>query len=232
MGNASDDILRVSELDVSYGASQVLFDVSLSIGRNQLVSIVGRNGAGKTTLLKTIGGFLRPGKGTITFKEEGTAGLRAYDLVKKGLRYVPQDKMVFSDLTVKENMELAGYATRDHDWGKVFEYFPKLKDLWDRKGAHLSGGERQMLMIARALLGSPDLLLIDEPTEGLAPVIVRDLKESFMRMREEAALIVVEQNLAIVAEMSDRVVAMKEGKIAAVVDDTDEIRKMAYEKHL
>lgn len=232
MGTATDDILTISELDVSYGASQVLFDISLGIAKNELVSIVGRNGAGKTTLLKTVGGFLRPREGAIAFKGEDTSGVRAYDLVGKGLRYVPQDKMVFTDLTVKENMELAAYATRDRDWDKVFEYFPKLKVLWDRKGAHLSGGERQMLMIARALLGNPDLLLIDEPTEGLAPVIVKDLKESFMRMRDEAALVIVEQNLTIVAEMSDRVVAMKEGRIAAVVDDKDEIKKMAYEKHL
>lgn len=225
-------ILEVKDLTAAYGRSQVLFDVSLRVDRNELVAIVGRNGAGKTTLLKAIGGFLRPGKGTITFKGRNTAGVRAFDLVKLGLRYVPQDKMVFSDLTVKENLELATYATRDRDWDKVFGYFPKLKELLARKGAHLSGGERQMLMIARALLGNPELLLIDEPTEGLAPGIVRDLRDAFVKMSKEATLVVVEQNLSIVAEMSTKVFAMKEGRIAAVVEDKNDIQKMVYEKHL
>lgn len=227
-----NEILKVDGLNVSYGRSQVLFGVTLGVSRNELVSVVGRNGAGKTTLLKTIGGFLRPTKGSISFKEHNTLGIRAFNLVKLGLRYVPQDKIVFSDLTVRENLELASYATRDRNWDRVYDYFPKLRELLDRKGAHLSGGERQMVMIARALFGSPELLLIDEPTEGLAPSIVNDLRDSFIRLSREATLIIVEQNLTIVAEMSDRVFAMKEGKIAAVVEDRKDIQSMVYEQHL
>lgn len=227
-----DGILEVNNLHVAYGASEVLFDISLRIAHNELVAIVGRNGAGKTTLLKTIGGFLKPLRGSITFRNGSTAGLASYKLAKMGLRYIPQDKMVFSDLTVKENLELASYATGDHDWEKVFGYFPALKALLPRKGGYLSGGERQMVMIARALLGNPEVLLIDEPTEGLAPGLVKDLSRIFLRMSKEAVLVIVEQNLTVVAETADKVYAMKEGRIEAVIEDKQEIKSMAYERYL
>ena len=152
---STNGILEVKALDVSYGESKVLFNISFKVGSNEVVSIVGRNGAGKTTLLKTIGGFLKPVSGSITFKDKNTYGLPSFTVAKMGLKYIPQDKIVFSDLTVRENFELSSYATRDYDLDKVFNYFPKMKILLDRKAGYLSGGERQMLMIARALLGKP-----------------------------------------------------------------------------
>jgi ABC-type branched-subunit amino acid transport system ATPase component len=163
------DALTVRDLTVSYGEAKVLFDIEMNIGPRQVVACVGRNGAGKTTLLKTIAGFLKPLAGSVTCGEVSLVGRPSYDIAKLGIKYVPQDKKVFSDLTVRENLELGSYATRDYDWGRVTDYFPKLKELMDRKAGFLSGGERQMLMIGRALLGSPRVLLIDEPTEGLAP---------------------------------------------------------------
>ena len=167
-----DDILTVKSLYVSYGESKVLFDVNLGIKPRQIVACVGRNGAGKSTLLKCIAGFLTPDSGSIRSGPARLVGLRSYDIARMGIKYVPQDKKVFSDLTVRENLELGSYASKDYDWNRITGYFPKLKELMDRKGGYLSGGERQMLMIGRALLGSPKVLLVDEPTEGLAPSIV------------------------------------------------------------
>ncbi len=228
---SKNGILEVKDLNVSYGESKVLFDISLRVEPNEVVAIVGRNGAGKTTLLKTIGRFLKPASGSITFKSKSTAGIPSFKRARMGLKYIPQDKMVFSDLTVRENLELSSFATGDYDWEKVFDYFPRLKKLLDHKGGYLSGGERQMTMIARALLGKPEILLIDEPTEGLAPSIVRDLTDIFKKIRHDSVLIVVEQNLSVVSEISDKVYAMKEGKIVAEVADKEDIKDIVYEKY-
>ena len=162
----ADAILTVKGLNVSYGEAKVLFDMDLSVRPRQIVACVGRNGAGKTTLLKSIAGFLKPLAGSITSDHASLVGRKSYDIAKMGIKYVPQDKKVFSDLTVRENLELGSYATKDYNWDRVTAYFPKLKVLMDRKAGYLSGGERQMLMIGRALLGSPKVLLIDEPTGG------------------------------------------------------------------
>lgn len=229
---SSNGILKVKDMDVCYGESKVLFDVSLSVEVNQVVAIVGRNGAGKTTLLKTITGFLRPTTGSISFRDESLMGLPSFQIAKMGLKYIPQDKMVFSDLTVRENLELSSYATRDYGWEKVFNYFPRLRMLLNSKGGHLSGGERQMLIIAMALLGKPEVLLIDEPTEGLAPSIVRDLTRIFKKIREETALVIVEQNLSVISELSDKVYPLKEGRILAEVTDRKDIKDLGFEKYL
>lgn len=126
---SKNGILEVKDLNVSYGESKVLFDISLRVEPNEVVAIVGRNGAGKTTLLKTIGRFLKPASGSITFKSKSTAGIPSFKRARMGLKYIPQDKMVFSDLTVRENLELSSFATGDYDWEKVFDYFPRLKKL-------------------------------------------------------------------------------------------------------
>jgi ABC-type branched-subunit amino acid transport system ATPase component len=225
-------VLMVRGLNVSYGESKVLFDAHLSVEAGQVVACVGRNGAGKTTLLKSIAGFLKPTSGSITFNNTSLIGLMPYTVARMGLKYIPQDKRVFSDLTVRENLELGSYATKDYNWDQVTGYFPKLKSLMDRKGGYLSGGERQMLMIGRALLGSPKVLLIDEPTEGLAPSIVTQLRNVFKELAKKSALVIVEQNLPLVCAISDKVYAIKEGRVVTEIADGESIKASICERYL
>ena len=150
---------------------------------------------------------------SVTCDGASLLGVRPYDIAKMGIKYIPQDKKVFSDLTVRENLELGSYATKDYNWDQVTDYFPKLKELMNRKAGYLSGGERQMLMIGRAILGNPKVLLIDEPTEGLAPSIVAHLKDVFKELSKKTALVIVEQNLPLVCAISEKVYAIKEGRI-------------------
>jgi len=149
-----------------------------------------------------------------------------------GVKYVPQDKKVFSDLTVRENLELASFGVKDHDWTPVLTYFPKLNVLMDRKAGYLSGGERQMLMIGRAILGQPKVLLIDEPTEGLAPSIVAHLRTVFTELARSMALVIVEQNLPLVCAIADRVCALRDGRIVATLQGQDAIRPEHCEPYL
>ena len=230
--SGTDDILNVSELNVAYGESKALFDINVTVRRNQVVACVGRNGAGKSTLLKSITGFLKPTSGTIVSDGINLVGLPAFVIADKGIKYIPQDKKVFSDLTVRENLELGSYASQDYDWGPVVQFFPKLKVLMDRKAGYLSGGERQMLMIGRAILGGPKLLLVDEPTEGLAPSIVMNLRDVFRELSKKTALIIVEQNLPLVCAIADKIYALKEGRIMAELKEHDEIKPEACEKYL
>jgi ABC-type branched-subunit amino acid transport system ATPase component len=230
--NAGDKILEVSGLNVAYGEAKVLFDVGLAVRAGEVVACVGRNGAGKTTLLKSIAGFLKPTSGSITADKTSLIGMAAYAVAGMGIKYVPQDKKVFSDLTVKENLELGSYATKDYNWDQVINYFPKLKQLMDRKAGYLSGGERQMLMIGRAILGAPRLLLVDEPTEGLAPSIVGQLKDVFRELAKKTALVIVEQNLPLVCAIANRVYALNEGRIMAELADRDSIRPEICERYL
>jgi len=226
------EILKVQGLNVSYGEAKVLFDAGLRVIPGQVVTCVGRNGAGKTTLLKTIAGFLKPTSGSVIFNDTDLVGRMSYDIARMGLKYIPQDKKVFSDLTVRENLELGSYATKDYNWDQVTDHFPRLKSLMDRKGGYLSGGERQMLMIGRAILGDPKVLLIDEPTEGLAPSIVAHLKNAFKELSKKAALVIVEQNLPLVCAISDKIYALKEGRIVARLTDRESIKAGVCEQYL
>ncbi|HXZ35715.1 MAG TPA: ABC transporter ATP-binding protein [Thermodesulfobacteriota bacterium] len=226
------EILAVQGLNVSYGESKVLFDAGLRVKPGQVVTCVGRNGAGKTTLLKTIAGFLKPTSGSIIFNDTNLVGLMSYDIARMGLKYIPQDKKVFSDLTVRENLELGSYATKDYNWDQVTDHFPRLKSLMDRKGGYLSGGEKQMLMIGRAILGDPKVLLVDEPTEGLAPSIVAHLRNAFKELSKKAALVIVEQNLPLVCAISDKIYALKEGHIVAELADRESIKANVCERYL
>jgi ABC-type branched-subunit amino acid transport system ATPase component len=228
----NDEILTVRGLNVSYGESKVLFDIDIGVKPSQIVACVGRNGAGKTTLLKSIAGFLKPTSGSVTANNTSLIGLMSYHIAKIGIKYIPQDKKVFYDLTVRENLELGSYATKDYNWDQVIDYFPKLKQLMDRKAGYLSGGERQMLMIGRAILGSPKVLLIDEPTEGLAPGIVAHLKNIFRELSKKTALVIVEQNLPLVCAISDKVYAIKEGRIVAELADKESIGVDICERYL
>ncbi|MCS7236484.1 MAG: ABC transporter ATP-binding protein [Armatimonadota bacterium] len=224
--------LSVEGLHVAYGEAQVLFDVHLTVPPGGLVACVGRNGAGKTTLLRTIAGFLRPRAGQVRYGDVDLVGRKPYELARMGIRYVQQDKRVFADLTVRENLRLASSATGDWDWDAVFRYFPRLKALLDRKGGYLSGGERQMLMIGRALLGRPKVLLVDEPTEGLAPAVVEQLGGVFQELKGQATILLVEQNLPLVGRVADKVYAVKEGRVVAEITDREAIRSAAVEAYL
>lgn len=229
---SNEKMLSVKNLNVSYQTLHVLFDVSIEIDAGEVVVVVGRNGAGKTTLFRTIAGFLKQDKGSIYFKGEDVGNLPAYEVAVRGLKYIQQDKHVFADLTVRENLELGSYATKDYDWDRILDHFPKLKTIMDRKGGNLSGGERQMLLMAQSLLGKPELVLMDEPTEGLAPHVIDDLKGTFKKLREQTTMVIIEQNLPLTAEVADRVYAMKEGKVVAEITEKQEIQELTFEKYL
>jgi ABC-type branched-subunit amino acid transport system ATPase component len=227
----TQDHLIVQNLNVSRGEAHVLFDINLHLAPNEIVACVGRNGAGKSTLLKSISGFLHCDSGHVQSHGHELTGLRPFEVARLGVKYVPQDKRVFSDLTVRENLELGSYASGDYNWDPVITYFPKLQVLMDRKAGHLSGGERQMLMIGRAILGQPKVLLIDEPTEGLAPSIVTHLKHVFTDLSKTASVLIVEQNLPLVCAIAKRVYALKEGRFVAELTD-DQVRTDVCEHYL
>ena len=225
-------LLEVEGINAYYGDSHILHGLSFSVGEGEIVCLLGRNGVGKTTTLLTIMGYLVPRPGHIAFAGRPLERLPAYLRARLGIGFVPQERGIFPSLTVRENLELGSYATKDYNWDPVTGYFPKLKLLMGRKAGHLSGGERQMLMIGRAMLGSPKVLLIDEPTEGLAPSIVSHLKHVFQELSKNTALVIVEQNLPLVCALSHKVYAMKEGRIVAELADRDSIRTDVCERYL
>lgn len=231
-GEADGSLLSVEGLSVAYGSLEVLFGVSLEVRRGEVVFLAGRNGAGKTTLFRTIAGFLKPLSGQVRFQGDSLLGRPPFEVALRGVKYIHQDKQVFSDLTVRENLELGSYATRDYDWDRVIAFVPRLQTLLDRKAGHLSGGEKQMLLIAMALLGRPGLVLMDEPTEGLAPHLIAGLTEVFRELSRETTLFIVEQNLPLVARIADRVYSMKEGKVVAETADRQAIQRLEFERHL
>ncbi|MCB2185055.1 MAG: ATP-binding cassette domain-containing protein [Deltaproteobacteria bacterium] len=229
-------LLSVEHLNVNYGHAQVLHDVSLHLTQGELVCVVGRNGAGKTTLLRTIGGFMRPASGTVSFQGQRIDGQPLEEVARSGLKYVYQDKRVFGELTVRENIELAAHPTHEsleEAIAKVVDIHPKMKKLLDAKAKGLSGGERQILLIGRALIGDPKLLLIDEPTEGLAAIIIGEIINILAAVKSRVTMVVVEQNLATVSRLADRVYVMKEGVLSREITDPETIANPAlYEAEL
>jgi len=219
-------MLEIRDLDVAYGYAKVLQYVSLNLERGQMAFLIGRNGAGKTTLLKTIIGLLKPQKGSILYQGQEIAGLPPEDLYSKGLRYVAQEKKVFGNLTVQENIEIAAFASRepiDMALEKVISIYPKLKDLLKIKAGQLSGGQRQILLVGRALVGEPRLLLIDEPTQGLAAIVIEEIVNILSALKEKISAIIVEQNLAMMNRLADRLYILKEGKVVRAITDKSEI---------
>jgi len=215
-------MLSVNNIDASYGHAKVLHDISLQVDTGEMVFIAGRNGAGKTTLLKSIAGFLTPSTGSITFDNQSIMGLPAEKIALSGIRYVFQDKRVFSQLTVKENLEIAAYPVKvgiADAIGKVVSIYPKIEKFLNLRAGTLSGGQRQILLIGRALIGDPKLLLIDEPTEGLAAGTINDILNVLSSMKGKVSMLIVEQNLSVVGMLADKVYMMKEGKIVQEVTD-------------
>jgi len=215
-------MLSVKNIDASYGHAKVLHAISLEVQSGEMVFIAGRNGAGKTTLLKSIAGFLMPSTGSITFDDKSIMGLQAEKIALSGIRYVFQDKRVFSQLSVKENLELAAYPVKvkiADAIQKVVSIYPKIEKFLNLRAGSLSGGQRQILLIGRALIGNPKLLLIDEPTEGLAAGTINDILDVLATMKGKVSMLIVEQNLSVVGMLADKVYMMKEGKIVREVTD-------------
>ena len=215
-------MLSVKNIDASYGHAKVLHAISLEVQSGEMVFIAGRNGAGKTTLLKSIAGFLTPSTGSITFDDKSIMGLQADKIALSGIRYVFQDKRVFSQLSVKENLELAAYPVKvkiADAIQKVVSIYPKIEKFLNLWAGSLSGGQRQILLIGRALIGNPKLLLIDEPTEGLAAGTINDILDVLATMKGKVSMLIVEQNLSVVGMLADKVYMMKEGKIVREVTD-------------
>ena len=228
-------MLEVEGIHTFYGLSHILFDVSLKVDAGQIVCLLGRNGAGKTTTLKSIMGLNPPSMGQIRLNNENITGIAPYRLARKGIGYVPDDRRIFADLSVKENLEIAARIGRGgEEWNKkkVFDLFPALKSMQNRKGGLLSGGEQKMLAIARALMTNPQFVLLDEPTEGLAPGLVKTLEERIHKLKEAGlTVLLAEQNIKFTLELSDYGYIIDNGRIryqGAVEEliDNEEVKRM------
>ena len=210
-------ILTVEKINTFYGDSHILFDVDMSIAEGEVVSLLGRNGAGKTTTLRTIMGLTPPRAGSVCWLGEEVQRLKPHEIARKGVGFVPEDRRIFSRLSVEENLEIGAFKLEGPSgWTleRIYGLFPKLEQLKTHKGNELSGGEQQMLAIARALMGAPKLVLLDEPSEGLAPAIVKDVGEMIGRLRDEGiAVLLVEQNTRFACRLSDRVYIIDNGRV-------------------
>ena len=212
-------MLEISRLNVAYGRVRVLFDVSISVPEGELVTVIGANGAGKTTLLLTVSGVLRPQSGEISFEGERIDSLRPHEIVGKGLGHVPQGKELFPAMTVLENLEMGAHMVKGEDeyrrrLERAFECFPRLSERARQRAGTLSGGEQQMLAIARALMAEPRLLLLDEPSAGLAPIIVDHLAEIILELnRHGLTVLLVEQNAFLALEIARSAYVMESGLV-------------------
>lgn len=210
-------ILSLEDIHAAYGASQVLFGVSLKIAEGECVCLLGRNGVGKTTTMRSIMGLTPPSRGRVVWKGRDITGQRPYRMARLGIGFVPEDRRIFSDLSVAENLDVAvGHRNGNSRWtgDRVFGLFPELREIADRKGGYLSGGQQQMLTIARTLMTNPDLLLLDEPSEGLAPLVVERLKEQIARLKSEGmTILLAEQNVQFSMALAERVYVLEKGHI-------------------
>jgi branched-chain amino acid transport system ATP-binding protein len=228
------ELLRVEGLNAYYGKSHILRDVSLNVGKGELVALLGLNGAGKTTTMRNILGLMRPRSGTVTLEGQDITGWPAYRVARMGVGYVPEGRRMFKDLSTLENLQLAENG-RKGDWSiaRVLEHLPKLAELRNRKSGRLSGGEQEMLSIGRALVSNPTLLLVDEPSQGLAPLIVEEVYHILEEMKAHGvSILLVEQNALLALKIADRAYVMDDGRIVYEGDadhlraDTERIRTL------
>lgn len=212
-------MIELDNIHSYYGTSHILQGIDMTVESGEVVSLLGRNGAGKTTTLKTIMGLLVPAQGKISYRGEVISGLKPFKIARKGIAYVPEERAIFIHLSVVENLEIARVGMTNRLQGKwtldrIFKKFPRLAERRTHRGSNLSGGEQQMLTIARALMSEPDLLLLDEPSEGLAPLIVEELQQIIKEIVDEGiTVLLVEQNLAMVTAMAQRHYIMDQGRI-------------------
>jgi branched-chain amino acid transport system ATP-binding protein len=211
-------MLSASGLNAFYGRAHILFDVALETGAGEVVVLLGRNGAGKSTTLKTLMGLLSPASGEIRFEGTRIDGLSPYRIARLGIGYVPEDRRIFTDLSVLENLEVGRQDAREGAprWTpeRLFQLFPNLGEMRQRPGGRMSGGEQQMLTIARTLMGNPKLILLDEPSEGLAPVIIDEMAATIRRLKAEGlSVLLSEQNLHFAGAVADRAIIIEKGRI-------------------
>ena len=231
-------MLSIKSIDTYYGEVQALMDVSVEIGEKEIVAIIGSNGAGKSTLMKSIMGLVHPAKGTIEFKGEVISSLNTWDVVKKGVIYIPEGREVFPELSVLENLEMGAYSKKysaKELKGKLdmaYDLFPRLKERQKQKAGSLSGGEQQMLAIARGLMSDPQLLMCDEPSLGLAPVIVDEMFDTIVRVNQEMKIpiIVVEQNAYMALTISQKAFVMENGRVVQSGDSQELISSPEIKK--
>ena len=216
-------MLAVENLNAWYGAAHILFDIAFQVGRGEVVALMGRNGAGKSTTIRTIMGLVTQKSGSVRFNEQDISRLKPFEIARLGLGYTPEDRRIFSDLTVMENLDVGRQPPRSFPDGtpapawtpeRLFQIFPNLAEMRDRLGAQMSGGEQQMLTVARTLMGNPLLVLLDEPSEGVAPVIVEQMANTIIELKKEGlSILLSEQNLHFAEIVSDRVYILEKGQI-------------------
>lgn len=216
--------LRLDNIEVCYGRVQALFGLSMHVEPGEIVTLIGSNGAGKSTTLRTISGLLRPRAGTITFGENDLATRASHDIVALGISHVPEGRRIFTGLTVAENLDMGAYLVRDRDEAvrrreRVFALFPRLKERMSQPGGTLSGGEQQMLAIGRAMMIRPKVMLLDEPSLGIAPILVKEIFEEIRRINEEdgTTILLVEQNANMALKLAHRGYVIETGRI--VIED-------------
>jgi branched-chain amino acid transport system ATP-binding protein len=217
-------MLSVDRLNAWYGAAQVLYDLSFDVGRGEVVALMGRNGAGKSTTIKSIMGLLAHREGIVRFCGRDISRLKPFEIARLGIGFTPEDRRIFVDLTVLENLDVGRQPPRAFADGtpaptwspeKLFSLFPNLREMPDRLGGSMSGGEQQMLTVARTLMGNPLLVLLDEPSEGVAPVIVEQMANTIIELKKEGlSLLLSEQNIHFAEFVSDRVYILEKGQIA------------------
>ena len=235
-------MLELKDVNTYYGKSHILFDVSLKVEQGEMVALVGRNGVGKTTTMRTIMGLTTPKSGTVIFKDRDIAKLKAYQTAKEGIGFVPEERWIFPNLTVHQNLIMGikpgeMNKTQNNGWSieRCYETFPRLAERKQQRGGVLSGGEMQMLTIARTLMGNPELILIDEPTEGLAPIIVDKVHQIIRQINQTGTtVLLVEQKLPMCLDLADRIYVLSKGAIQwhgtpEELEEQDEIRKQFLE---
>ncbi|MGE0563945.1 MAG: ABC transporter ATP-binding protein [Pseudolabrys sp.] len=218
-----DAMLTVDSLNAWYGAAHILYDLSFDVGRGEVVALMGRNGAGKSTTLKAIMGLIGQRRGAVQFNGRDISRLKPYEIARLGLGYTPEDRRIFVDLTVAENLDVGRQPPRSFADGqpapvwtpeKLYTLFPNLAEMIDRPGGRMSGGEQQMLTVARTLMGNPLLVLLDEPSEGVAPLIVEQMADTIVELKKEGlSILLSEQNMHFSRLVSDRAYVLEKGQI-------------------
>ena len=215
----AEPMLKIDNIDVYYGAIHALKGISLEVNEGEIVTLIGANGAGKSTTLRTISGLLKPKAGSITFLGQNIAGVRAHEIVKKGISQVPEGRRVFAEMTVMENLDLGAFVRKDkagiqQDLKHVFEFFPRLEERKNQSAGTLSGGEQQMLAMGRALMSRPKLLLLDEPSMGLAPLLIKEIFNIIVDINKSGTtVLLVEQNANMALSIANRAYVLETGRI-------------------